>query len=71
MTCEEYDLLLQLNQITLAKYNDMTKMAAGLSEVSQRLNDKCMLLFMFLDHSCKLNYYTHNNSDIIMNNVKS
>ena len=41
VTCEEYDLLLRLNQVTIAKYNDMTTIASGLADVSQRLNDKC------------------------------
>ena len=41
MTCEEYDLLLRLNQITIAKYNDMAKLSGGLTEVAQRLNEKC------------------------------
>ena len=41
MTCEEYDLLLRLNQITIAKYSDMGKLAGGLTDVSKRLNEKC------------------------------
>ena len=41
VTCEEYDLLKGLNQITLAKYNDMVKLAGGLTEVSSKLNEKC------------------------------
>lgn len=44
MTCEEYDLLLRLNQIAIAKYNDMSKLSSGLTEVAQRLNDKCKLV---------------------------
>ena len=41
VTCEEYDLLLRLNQITIAKYSDMGKLAGGLTDVSKRLNEKC------------------------------
>ena len=40
-TSEEYDLLLRLNQITIAKYADMAKLAGGLTDVADRLNDKC------------------------------
>ncbi|XP_003389556.1 PREDICTED: biogenesis of lysosome-related organelles complex 1 subunit 2-like [Amphimedon queenslandica] len=49
MTCEEYDLLLRLNQVTIAKYNDMTTIASGLADVSQRLNDKFVSLQQYCD----------------------
>ena len=41
VTSEEYKLLHRLNQVTIAKYQDMTALAGRLNEVSQRLNDKC------------------------------
>ena len=40
-TESEYQLLRRLNQISLAKYADMTELAGRLNEVAQRLNDKC------------------------------
>lgn len=40
-TESEYQLLRQLNQISLAKYADMTELSGRLNEVAQRLNDKC------------------------------
>lgn len=40
-TSEEYDLLLRLNQITTAKYTDMAKLAGSLTDLAERLNDKC------------------------------
>lgn len=40
-TSEEYQLLQRLNQMTIAKYSDMTSLAGRLNEVSQRLIDKC------------------------------
>jgi len=43
VTVEEYQLLLKLNQMTIAKYSDMTALATRLNDVSQRLNDKCEL----------------------------
>ena len=42
-TSEEYKLLQQLNQITLAKYTDMCSIAHRLNEVSTRVNDNCEL----------------------------
>lgn len=41
VTSEEYQLLLKLNQVTIAKYSDMTSLAARLNQVSQKLNEKC------------------------------
>ena len=41
VTVEEYKLLQKLNQMTIAKYSDMSALATRLNEVSQRLNDKC------------------------------
>ena len=41
VTSEEYKLLHGLNQVTIAKYQDMTALAGGLNEVS--LSDKCKL----------------------------
>ena len=49
MTCEEYDLLLRLNQITIAKYSDMGKLAGGLTDVSKRLNEKFVSLQQYCD----------------------
>lgn len=43
VTSEEYKLLQRLNQMTIAKYQDMTALAGRLNDVSQRLNDKCKL----------------------------
>ena len=43
-TSEEYKLLQQLNQITLAKYTDMCTIAHRLNEVSARVNDNCKLV---------------------------
>lgn len=43
-TSEEYKLLQQLNQITLAKYTDMCSIAHRLNEVSTRVNDNCKLI---------------------------
>ena len=43
-TSEEYQLLHRLNQMTIAKYSDMTSLASRLNEVSERLNDKCKLV---------------------------
>lgn len=40
-TESEYQLLRRLNQISLAKYADMSELAGRLNEVAQRLNDKC------------------------------
>ena len=37
----EYQLLRRLNQITLAKYADMTALAGRLNQVAGGLNDKC------------------------------
>ena len=50
-TSEEYKLLQQLNQITLAKYTDMCTIAHRLNEVSTRVNDNCEL------SSCYFHYY--------------
>jgi hypothetical protein len=47
VTSEEYKLLHRLNQVTIAKYQDMTALAGRLNEVSQRLNDKCKLIHNF------------------------
>jgi hypothetical protein len=47
VTSEEYKLLHRLNQVTIAKYQDMTALAGRLNEVSQRLNDKCKLIHSF------------------------
>ncbi len=41
VTSEEYELLLRLNQMTMAKYSDMTSLATRLNTVSDRLNEKC------------------------------
>ena len=41
VTSEEYELLLRLNQMTMAKYSDMTALATRLNTVSDRLNEKC------------------------------
>ena len=43
-TSEEYKLLHRLNQVTIAKYQDMTALAGRLNEVSQRLNEKCKFI---------------------------
>ena len=37
-------MLHRLNQVTIAKYQDMTALAGRLNEVSQRLNEKCKLI---------------------------
>ena len=47
VTSEEYKLLHRLNQVTIAKYQDMTALAGRLNEVSQRLNEKCKLIHTF------------------------
>ena len=44
VTSEEYSLLHRLNQVSIAKYQDMTALATTLNHQSQRLNDKCKLL---------------------------
>ena len=44
-------MLLRLNQMTIAKYSDMTALAGRLNEVSQRLNDKCKLVKLLLLHT--------------------
>jgi hypothetical protein len=49
VTSEEYKLLHRLNQVTIAKYQDMTALAGRLNEVSQRLNDKCKLKHINFD----------------------
>ena len=41
VTSEEYQLLLRLNQMTVAKYSDMTSLAGRLNQVSEKLNEKC------------------------------
>jgi len=41
VTSEEYELLLRLNQMTMAKYSDMTALASRLNTVSDKLNEKC------------------------------
>lgn len=41
VTSEEYQLLLRLNQMTIAKYSDMTSLAGRLNQVSEKLNEKC------------------------------
>ena len=41
VTSEEYKLLERLNQVSIAKYQDMTALAGRLNHVSQRLSDKC------------------------------
>ena len=43
VTSEEYQLLLRLNQMTIAKYSDMTSLAARLNQVSDKLKEKCEL----------------------------
>lgn len=43
VTSEEYKLLHRLNQVTIAKYEDMTALAGRFNEVSQRLNEKCKI----------------------------
>ena len=52
---EEYKLLHRLNQVTIAKYQDMTALTGRLNEISQRLNEKCKLksnnVFLFF-YSC-------------------
>lgn len=55
-TSEEYKLLQQLNQITLAKYTDMCTIAHRLNEVSARVNDNCE----FVDN-CKLSMLVSSN----------
>jgi len=47
-TNEEYKLLQQLNQITLAKYTDMCAIAHRLNEVSSRVNDNCKCICLFV-----------------------
>ena len=41
VTSEEYQLLLRLNQMTIAKYSDMTSLAGRLNQVSEKLSEKC------------------------------
>ena len=41
VTSEEYQLLLRLNQMTVAKYSDMTSLAGRLNQVSEKLQEKC------------------------------
>ncbi|XP_065911286.1 biogenesis of lysosome-related organelles complex 1 subunit 2-like [Dysidea avara] len=48
-TSEEYKLLQQLNQITLAKYTDMCAIAHRLNEVSSRVNDNYKSLQPYLE----------------------
>ena len=47
MTSEEYSLLHRLNQVSIAKYQDMTALTTTLNHQSQRLNDK-------INDKCKL-----------------
>lgn len=49
VTVEEYQLLLRLNQMSLAKYSDMSALARRLNEVSQRLSDKFVSLQPYCD----------------------
>ena len=51
MTSEEYKLLHRLNQVTIAKYQDMTALAGRLNEVSKGLNDKCKMISLSLSLS--------------------
>ena len=44
VTSEEYQLLLRLNQMTVAKYSDMTSLAGRLNQVSEKLKEKCKQL---------------------------
>ena len=46
VTSEEYELLLRLNQMTMAKYSDMTALASRLNTVSDKLNEKCKNLLL-------------------------
>ncbi|XP_064399155.1 biogenesis of lysosome-related organelles complex 1 subunit 2-like [Halichondria panicea] len=48
-TSEEYQLLHRLNQMTIAKYSDMTSLATRLNEVSESLNDKFVSLQPYCD----------------------
>lgn len=52
VTSEEYQLLLRLNQMTIAKYSDMTALAGRLNQVSQQLNEKCKQLCVHTKTSC-------------------
>ena len=44
VTSEEYSLLHRLNQVSIAKYQDMTALATTLNHQSQRLNDRCRIM---------------------------
>ena len=48
VTSEEYKLLHRVNQVTIAKYQDMTALAGRLNEVSKGLNDKCKTISLSL-----------------------
>lgn len=49
ITSEEYQLLLRLNQMTMAKYSDMTALASRLNVVSNKLNEKFLSLQPYCD----------------------
>ena len=40
-TAEDYRLMQQLNQMTIAKYSDMIAMATRLNDSTKQLNEKC------------------------------
>jgi biogenesis of lysosome-related organelles complex 1 subunit 2 len=46
---EDYRLLLQLNQMTIAKYSDMLAMATRLNDSTKQLNEKYGSLQPYLD----------------------
>lgn len=56
VTSEEYELLLRLNQMTVAKYSDMTSLAGRLNQVSQKLHEKCEFCHGLVRDSCISNH---------------